>query len=126
MAVLIKLVEIGPQVPGFLLVLDAGEDHLGVGNLGARILDVFFKRRLIPRDIRTLVGVAVAIALDAARLATIETIEYRPNLVFGNVRFASKADLDHRRVMSALPPKADIWECCCGELIVANTLTAQI
>ena len=42
-AVLIKLLEIGPQVACLHFVLDAREDHLGVGNLGAWIVDVFFE-----------------------------------------------------------------------------------
>src|SRR5690348_5631852 len=39
----IELREIGPEVLGFFLVLDPGEDHLSAWNLGPRILDVVQK-----------------------------------------------------------------------------------
>jgi len=55
----VELFEIGPQVAGFLLVLDAREDHLGTRNLGARILDVFEECRLAPDDAGFLVQMCI-------------------------------------------------------------------
>src|SRR5262245_52892608 len=40
MAVGPELLEIGPQILGFLLVLDAREHHLGPRDFGPRVLDV--------------------------------------------------------------------------------------
>ena len=57
----IELREIGPQVARFSLVLDAGEDHLGAGNLAARILDVFEEHVLVPGDAGILVGLGIAV-----------------------------------------------------------------
>src|SRR5262249_33223076 len=67
-----ELLEVGPQIADLLLVLDAGEDHLGAGDLGARIADVFLERVLAPGDAGVLVGLGVIVALDAARMAAIE------------------------------------------------------
>src|SRR5712671_6774458 len=39
LAVLVELREERPEIACFLLVLDAGEDHLGAGNLRLRVLD---------------------------------------------------------------------------------------
>src|SRR4051794_39764080 len=39
----VELLEISPQVAALLFVLDAGEYHLGAGNLRARISDVFLE-----------------------------------------------------------------------------------
>jgi len=43
LAVLVELRKIGPEVVDFLFVLDTGERHLGAGDLGLRILDVFLE-----------------------------------------------------------------------------------
>jgi hypothetical protein len=38
-----ELLEIAPQILEFLVILDAGKNHFGAGNLGARILDVLLE-----------------------------------------------------------------------------------
>ena len=79
----IELREVGPQVVGFGLVLDAGEDHLGAGNFRLRVLDVVEEHVLAPGDAGVLVGLRVAVALDRARLAAFEPVEQRAHLVLG-------------------------------------------
>src|SRR6516162_8755286 len=63
-----ELLEIGPEIASFFFVLDAGENHLGVWNLGARILDVFLERCLIPGDAGALVRIAVIESIHHAGL----------------------------------------------------------
>ena len=62
-----ELVEEIPQVAGLLLALDADEHHLGAGDLGLRILDVFLERRLAPGDPGILVGGTIVVAFDSPR-----------------------------------------------------------
>src|SRR5215211_5849556 len=81
-AVGLELRQVGPQVGGLLLLLDAGKDHLGAGHLGAWILDVFLERGFVPGDAGVLVGIAVAVALYRARLVPVQSIEDRTYLVF--------------------------------------------
>src|SRR5262249_40640196 len=83
LAVGAKLLEIGPQVARFFLVLDAGEDHLGVRNLGTGIVDIVFEGRFAPRDAGVLIGVGIIIVGDAARTAAFEAVQLRADLVFG-------------------------------------------
>src|SRR5262245_8585664 len=92
-AVLVVLRKIGPEVVGLVLVLDAGEDHLGAGNLPLGILDIFEEDFLAPGDAGILVGVGIGIALDAAGLAAVEAVEHRADLVLGAFpdRVASQA-----------------------------------
>src|SRR5262249_56721778 len=71
----LELAEIGPQVAGLLFVLDAGEEHLGAGDLGARVLDVVLEGRLAPGDARILVGVAVIVARGRSRLAAVDAVQ---------------------------------------------------
>src|ERR1700736_1175111 len=80
-AVGLELAHVGPQVARFLLVLDAREEHLGAGNPGARVLDVFLEGRLAPGDARILVGVAVVVAFGGAGLAAVDAVELRTDLV---------------------------------------------
>src|ERR1700674_3326829 len=68
----VELLEVGPQIGGLLLVLDAGEHHLGPRYLGPRILDVFLERRLVPGNAGVLVGLAVSEPFDGAGLASVE------------------------------------------------------
>src|SRR5690348_18396082 len=82
-AVRLELADIGPQVVRLLLVLDAGEEHLGARDLAARVLDVFLERRLAPGDARVLVGVAVIVAGRGPRLAAVEAGELRSDAVLG-------------------------------------------
>jgi hypothetical protein len=77
----IELREIGPQVLGLLLVLDAGKNHLGAGNLGPRILDVVEKRGFVPGERSVLVRVAVVEAFGRAGFAARKPIELRAYLV---------------------------------------------
>src|SRR3979490_2883870 len=66
LAVLVVLREERPEIVGFLLVLDAGEGHLGAGNLRLRILDVVLEFGLAPGDAGILVGVGVGITVGGA------------------------------------------------------------
>ena len=54
-AISVKLTDVSPYVVDLLLVLEAREDHFGVGNLGGRRLYVLLECRLIPNDSRALV-----------------------------------------------------------------------
>src|SRR5215216_772467 len=83
MAVGTELLEVGPQIGDFLVVLDPGENHFGAGYLGSRILDVILERILAPGDPRILVGLGISIALDGAGLAALEPVEHRADLVLG-------------------------------------------
>src|SRR5262245_35226790 len=49
----VELLEVGPQVLRLGLVLDAGEHHLGSGNLGLRVLDGVEELRVSPDDAET-------------------------------------------------------------------------
>src|SRR5689334_11539774 len=82
-AVGLELADIGPQVVDLLVVLDAGEEHLGALNHPARILDIFLELGLAPGDARILVGVAVIVAGGRPRLAAVEAVELRTNAVLG-------------------------------------------
>src|ERR1044072_3121797 len=79
----VELLEVGPQVRALLLVLDAGEHHLGPRNLGAWIGDVFGERLVVPGDAGVLVRFGVIVTLDGAGLAPIEPVEHRADLVLG-------------------------------------------
>src|SRR5262249_6030408 len=79
----VELLEIGPQVTGFLLVLEAGKHHFGTGNPRLRILDVVLEGRLVPHDARGFVCVSVIEAFDTASLAAVEAIEFGTDLVLG-------------------------------------------
>src|SRR5471030_1856618 len=78
-----ELFEIGPKISGFLLILDAGEDHFGAGDLGAWILDVFQERCVIPGDAGILVGVGIVEIGRRAGTAAIDTVELGADLVLG-------------------------------------------
>src|SRR4029079_7953613 len=73
-ALSIKLLDVGPQVLGLLLVLDAGKDHFGVRDLYPGILDVILEALLVPGDAGILVGVGIAEIRDAAGLAAVESV----------------------------------------------------
>src|ERR1700693_3062002 len=83
LAVLVVLRDVGPEIAGFLLVLDAGERHLGSGNLRLRVLDVVLEFGLVPGDAGILVGVGVIVIRRGAGLAAVEPVEFRPDLVLG-------------------------------------------
>jgi hypothetical protein len=82
-AVRTELFEVGPQVAGFLFVLDAGKNHLGIGNFGAWILDIVLEGRFIPGQARILVGVGVAVFGNRTGMTAFKPVEYRADLVFG-------------------------------------------
>ena len=73
--VAVELLEISPQIGALVFALDAGEHHLGAGNLGARIGDVFLETCFVPGDAGILVGFGVVVALDGAGLAAVEAVE---------------------------------------------------
>src|SRR5581483_4603214 len=83
LAVLVELRDVGPEVATFLLVLDAGEHHLGAGNFGLRVRDVFEELILVPGDAGALVGVGIVEPFDCAGLAAVEPVEHRPDFVLG-------------------------------------------
>src|ERR1700694_1664608 len=83
LSVLVVLRKERPEIVDFLLVLEAGEDHLGGGILGLRVLDVFLELALIPGDAGILVGVGVGITLGRARFAAIQSVKFRADLVLG-------------------------------------------
>src|SRR5271154_2951439 len=80
-AVGVELADIGPQIGDLLLVLDAGEDHLGAGHLGPRILDVVLEFRLVPDDAGILVGVGIGEIGDAAGMPAVDAVELGADLV---------------------------------------------
>src|SRR5712672_336656 len=83
LSVLVVLREKRPEVAGLLLVLDAGEYHLGAGNLCLGVLDVVLELGLVPGDAGILVGIRVGITLSRAGVAAVEPIEFRADLVLG-------------------------------------------
>jgi hypothetical protein len=56
-AISVKLTDVSPYVVDLLLVLEAREDHFGVGNLGGGSLYVLLECRFIPNDSRALVRI---------------------------------------------------------------------
>src|SRR5262245_35693234 len=97
LAVGAELLEIGPQVVGLGLAPQPDEHHLGAGDLGLRVLDVVLEGRLVPGEAGALVGARIAVAVDGARLAPVERIERRADLVLGPFadRVAGDALLEH-------------------------------
>src|SRR5258708_8532114 len=81
LSVLVALREKRPEIVGFFLVLDAGEYHLGTGNLRLRVLDVVLEFGLAPGDAGILVGVRIGIIRRRAGLAAVEPVELRADLV---------------------------------------------
>src|SRR6516225_8238497 len=71
----VVLLDVCPQVLNFLFVLDAGEDHLGAGNLGSGILDIIGEGFLVPHDARILVGVGIIESGSAGGMPAVETVE---------------------------------------------------
>src|SRR6266849_2321776 len=110
-AVLVELRHIGPQVTNFPFALDAGEDHFGARDLGARIFDVFLECGLAPGDSGGLVGVAIVETIDSTGLAAIQAIKQGPDLV-GSIR-------PDRMARRAFPERSlagcyVLGECCSG------------
>src|SRR5450432_774470 len=77
LAVLVVLRDERPEIVDFLVFLDAGEGHLGAGNLGLGIPDVFLELGLVPGDAGILVGIRVAVIRRGAGLAAVEPVELR-------------------------------------------------
>jgi hypothetical protein len=75
------LLDVGPQILDFLLVLDAGKDHLGTGDFGPWVLDVLGKGLFVPDDAGILVGIGITKAGDAAGMAAVEAVEFRSDQV---------------------------------------------
>src|SRR5262249_32810026 len=78
-----ELLDIRPLIGYLVLALDAGENHLGALNLGARILDVFLERLFAPGNARVLVGVGIIVPGRAAGFAAVDPIELGTDLVLG-------------------------------------------
>jgi hypothetical protein len=77
----VELLDAGPQILDFLLVLDTGKDHLGTGDFGPWVLDVLGKGLFVPDDAGILVGIRITKVGDAAGTAAIEAVEYRSEQV---------------------------------------------
>jgi len=72
-----------PEIIDLLLVLDAGERHLGAGNLRLRVLDVFLELGLVPGDAGILVGIRIVVVRRGAGLAAVDAVELGTDLVLG-------------------------------------------
>src|SRR5215813_1574110 len=77
------LLEVSPKIADLLFVLDAGKHHLGARDFCARVADIFLERRLVPGEAGILVGLGIVVALGGARLAAIDPVELRADLVLG-------------------------------------------
>ena len=78
LAVLVELVEVGPDIVPVLRFLEADKCHSRSRNLHLRILDVFLELRFVPGNAGVLDVVGIAVTLPGAGLAAIETIEGMP------------------------------------------------
>lgn len=67
--------EVSNNVSALLLVLDAGEVHLGLGDLLLRVLKVLEEGLLTPDDVGVLVGGGVLVAGHGAGFTAKETVE---------------------------------------------------
>src|SRR6516165_603802 len=96
LSVLVELRDVGPEILGFLLVLDACEGHFGVGNLCLGVLDVVEELVLVPGDAGVLVGIGIAEAFHRAGLAAVEAVQHGADLVLGVLadRVAGEAFLE--------------------------------
>src|SRR5258708_32762790 len=83
LSALVVLRENRTEVAGSFLVLDAGEYHLGAGNLRLGVLDVVLELGLVPGDAGILVGIRVGITLRRAGVAAVETVGPGADLVLG-------------------------------------------
>jgi hypothetical protein len=75
------LLEIGPKIGDFLVVLHADKCHPGAGHLLHRSADIFRERFVAPGNAGRLVGGGVVEALEGARLAAVNAVERRPELL---------------------------------------------
>src|ERR1700682_6749851 len=82
LSVFVVLPEKRPEVAGFFPVLDAGEYHLGTGNLRFGVLDVVLELGLVPGDAGILVGIRVGITRRRAGVAGGGAAQLRAALVF--------------------------------------------
>src|SRR6202043_906629 len=83
LSVLVVLRDERPEIVDLLVVLDAGEGHLGAGNFGFGIPDVFLEFGLVPGDAGILVGVRVTVVRHGAGLAAVQPVELGADLVLG-------------------------------------------
>src|SRR3954462_2870922 len=83
LAVLVELRDVGPEIVRLILVLDAGEHHLGTGDLALWVLDVVEELVLAPGDAGILVGIRIVVAFDRAGLTAVEEVRHRADLVVG-------------------------------------------
>src|SRR5262245_35724522 len=80
LAVRAELLEIGPEVGDFLVVLDADERHAGAGHLLHRGADILDECVVVPGDAGVLVGRGIVESLVGAGLAAIDAVERRAEL----------------------------------------------
>src|SRR6185312_14761974 len=74
-AVRAELLEVGPEIFSLFFVLEAGVDHLGARNLGARVLDIVLEARLVPADAGILIGGRIAVGFGRAGMASVEAVQ---------------------------------------------------
>jgi hypothetical protein len=80
-AVRVELTHVSPQIFGLLLVLDAGKDHFGAGDLRLGIFYVLLECRFIPNDARALVGIRIIEIWHRAGRPAVKTIELGTDFV---------------------------------------------
>src|SRR5215210_41188 len=88
LAVRSELLEVAPQIFGFLLVLDPRKHHFGAWNLRLGIFDVFLEGRFVPDDPGIFVRIRVIEAWDRACLTSFQTVLDRADHVFGVFAYA--------------------------------------
>jgi hypothetical protein len=69
-----KLLELGDDIVDVRILRRAWENHLGAGNLGARVFQIFLQCRHVSSDARILVDIAVGVVRVSACLAAHDAV----------------------------------------------------
>src|ERR1700743_2096598 len=80
-----KLLEIGNDIVNVLILRQTRENHLGAGNLGARVFQIFLQGRVVPGEAGVLVGIAIGVVWWGAGLAANDAVEHRSNGILGRL-----------------------------------------
>jgi hypothetical protein len=87
LALVPELLEVGPNVADFFLIFDPRENHPGIGDFAARVLDVFPECLTVLSDAGVLEPFAITVeARHSPGLAPIEAIELWAELCFWRLR----------------------------------------